>query len=178
MSIKPEICATAINAKAHNWEENNLCEYMVIYIQTQTVSMSLYPHYSMLCRTICNPNWVDRDPIPPIRIVHRNINRVKAAHTQTATHLVSHSGYGYTCSQYEKLIPLHGWNLQKKLASGCWVKIILCNCCSQGEEWAFRHIYWCKNSSWDQVRDGVLQHFIKFTPFVGWEGRNSFSGSD
>lgn len=53
MSIKPEICG---NAKAQKWEGHNLYEYMVIYIQTQTVSMSLSSHYLMLCTTRCSPN--------------------------------------------------------------------------------------------------------------------------
>lgn len=53
MSIKPEICG---NAKAQKWEGYNLYEYMVIYIQTQTVSMSLSSHYPMLCTTRCSPN--------------------------------------------------------------------------------------------------------------------------
>lgn len=56
MSIKPEICDIAVNAKAQKWEGNNLYEYMVIYIQTQTVSMSLSSHYPMLCTTRCSPN--------------------------------------------------------------------------------------------------------------------------
>ncbi len=47
----------------------------------------LYPHYSMPQRTICIPNWVSRDHIPPIRTVHWNIDGV-SSHTDC-------KAYGY-----------------------------------------------------------------------------------
>lgn len=85
-SIKAQAIAetTQTHTRSRQSQRRSACQwkdpimYVVIYIQSQTPSIPLPPHYSVFAATRCSTNWVKRDHIPLIHMVLRNINMVQS----------------------------------------------------------------------------------------------------
>lgn len=99
MSVKTEISYIAIYAKADNLREYNVNEYMVIYIQTQTMSMFLYLHYRQQYAALIESTGIISLYSPymymtllifPLEYSHWNINRVRehSLNTNCNTYLI------------------------------------------------------------------------------------------